>query len=59
MIYLVLLLTIVLAVLLVAPVIRRLKIICPRRVSRGGFVDEDMVGVVVMSSRAVELRRRL
>jgi hypothetical protein len=58
-IYLVLLLTIVLLLLFVPPAIRRLNIICPRRVSKGGFEDEDIAGVVVISSRPVELRRRL
>ena len=45
---------------------RRLKIICPRRVSRGGVVgdgfEEEIAGVVVVvviSSSAAELRRRL
>jgi hypothetical protein len=62
-IYLFLLLSMVLLLLLVPPAIRRLNIICPRRVSKGGVVDEafdvDIAGDVVISSSAVELRRRL
>jgi hypothetical protein len=60
-IYLLLLLTMVLLLLSVPPGIRRLKIICPRRISKGGFVadDDDTGEVVVISSRAAELRRRL
>ncbi len=58
-IYLLLLLTVILLLLSIPPGIRRLNIICPRRVSRGGLVDEDITGVVVISSRAAELRRRL
>jgi len=57
-IYLLLLLSMVLLLLSVPPATRRLNIICPRRVSKGGFVDEDIVGVVMISSRAAELRRR-
>jgi len=59
-----LLLTIDLLLLSEPPCIRRRKIICPRRVSKGGceFVDGITWGVVttfVISSRARELRRRL
>ncbi len=53
------LLTVGLLLLSVPPAIRRLNIICPRRVSKGGLVDEDIAGFEVISSRAKELRRRL
>ena len=58
-----------LALLVVAPGMRRLRMICPSRASSGGGVlvgfEEEIVGLVfvrvrgVISSRAVELRRRL
>jgi hypothetical protein len=61
-IYLVLLLTVTLLVWLAVETVRRLKIICPRRINRGVVRDEGLEeewrGMVGLSSR-VELRRRL
>ena len=57
-IYLLLSLTIVLLVLSVPVASRRLKMICPRRVRRGGLFDDGLEEIVGRFSNVLELRRR-